>query len=61
MIILTPDIKNHIFTPTFSEMGLLTSKPTGIVTDEISVNTENARPILFDSTVSCIYAVKGIV
>lgn len=56
-----PERKNQTFTPVFSAIGLLKSKPTGIVTDEISVRTENARPILSGDIVSCIYAVSGIV
>lgn len=61
MIIHRPEMKNQTFTPAFSAIGLLKSKPTGIVTDEISVRTENARPILSGDMVSCIYAVSGIV
>lgn len=58
--ILAPDRKNQIFTPTFSAIGLLINKPIGIVTDEIKVSTENARPILSGTTVSWIYAVSGM-
>lgn len=58
--ILAPDMKNQIFTPTFSAIGLLINKPIGIVTDDIKVSTENARPIFSGTTVSRIYAVRGI-
>ena len=61
MIIHRPEMKNQTFTPTLSAIGLLKSKPIGIVTEEISVRTENARPILSGDMVSCIYAVSGIV
>ena len=57
----SPDMKNQTFTPTFSAIGLLKSNPTGIVTEEIKVSTEKARPIFLGATVSCIYAVNGIV
>ena len=33
-----PDMKNQTFTPTFSAIGLLKSKPIGIVTEEIKVS-----------------------
>lgn len=49
-----PDMKNQTFTPTFSAIGLLKSKPIGIVTEEIKVSTENARPIFSGDMVSCI-------
>ena len=61
MIIHRPEMKNQTFTPAFSAIGLLKSKPTGMVTDEISVRTEKARPILSGDMVSCIYAVRGMV
>ena len=54
-------MKNQVFTPTFSAIGLLINRPTGIVTEEIRVSTENARPIFSAATVSCIYAVRGMV
>ena len=60
-VIQSPEMKNQTFTPTCSAMGLLKSRPTGIVTEEIRVNTEKARPIFSGATVSCIYAVRGIV
>ena len=59
--IQSPDMKNQTFTPTFSAIGLLKSNPTGIGTEEIKVSTEKARPIFLGATVSCIYAVNGIV
>ena len=49
-----PEMKNQTFTPTFSAIGLLKSKPIGIVTEEIKVSTENALPIFFGDMVSCI-------
>ena len=59
-VMLSPEIRNQMLTPTFSAIGLLKSRPTGMVTDEISGSTEKARPIFSGSTVSCIYAVSGI-
>lgn len=47
-------MKNQTFTPTCSAIGLLKSNPIGIVTEEIKVSTENARPIFLGATVSCI-------
>ena len=61
IIIQRPEMENQIFTPTFSAMGLLNSKPIGMVTDEISVRAEKARPIFSEDMVSCIYAVSGMV
>jgi 4-hydroxybenzoate polyprenyltransferase len=49
---LIPAMKNHVFTPTASATGLLINRPAGIVIDEISVRTENARPIFSGATVS---------
>jgi hypothetical protein len=49
-----PEMKNQTFTPTFSAIGLLKSKPIGIVTEEIKVSTENALPIFSGDMVSCI-------
>ena len=60
-IIHRPEMKNQTLTPAFSAIGLLKSKPIGIVTDEMRVRTENARPILPGAMVSCIYAVSGMV
>ena len=42
IIMHRPEMKNQTFTPTFSAIGLLKSKPIGIVTEEIKVSTENA-------------------
>ena len=56
-----PEMKNQTLTPTCSAIGLLKSSPIGIVTEDTSVSTENARPILSGDIVSCIYAVSGIV
>src|SRR5699024_3715667 len=53
-IILRPEMKNQPTTPTFSAIGLLKSKPIGIVIEEIKVSTENARPIFSGDIVSCI-------
>lgn len=61
MTIHNPEMKNHTFTPAFSARGLLKSSPIGIVAEEIKVSTENARPIFSGTTVSCMYAVSGMV
>ena len=53
-IIQRPEMKNQTFTPTFSAIGLLKSNPIGIVTEEIKVSTENARPIFSEATDSWI-------
>lgn len=50
--IAAPEMKNQRSTPAFSAIGLLNNSPTGMVTDEISVRTENARPIFSGAAVS---------
>ena len=50
--IAAPEIKNQRSTPAFSAIGLLNNNPTGMVTDEIRVRTENARPIFSGAAVS---------
>ena len=49
-----PDIKNQMFTPTFSAIELLKIYPISIVTDDINVSTENARPIFSGDMFSSI-------
>ncbi len=44
-----PESRNHTATPAVSAIGLLMSSPTGMVTDEIRVSTENALPIFLGS------------
>ena len=45
-----PESRNHTATPAVSAIGLLMSSPTGMVTDEIRVSTENALPIFSGAT-----------
>ena len=47
-----PEIRNDVFTPTLTVIGLLNKSPIDMVIDEINMRTKNARPVFSASTVS---------